>query len=280
MSSISDQLGIDTGIIEWELLSSLGTAKIYRERANQDSPSAQREHLISATNYRIAGANSLLLGSIDNARKHFHNSAFEYLAAGSSYGLLIDNLGYSDNIKNYSNIGSIREETDVFNMWPMLLNISTHFDNRKGPINWDYWNENIVNFRNEPVGLLGLPVNVYINLFKSLALAGNRNNKSNEINIYEEIAAALFPFANAYSLALDRARSDEYHWTQLAMPFHPVEPEMMAVLIGAKYLIPGNNFIEGLMAYLPIGKLPRLIIDYVFRQYERPSEGLGVHDKE
>jgi hypothetical protein len=69
------------------------------------------------------------------------------------------------------------------------------------------------------VGILGLSVGAYLNL--ASALVGNGDLPVEE---------ALLPFLSAYNSAIRQASQDNFHWRRMAVPFHPVEPDILSVL--------------------------------------------------
>ena len=67
------------------------------------------------------------------------------------------------------------------------------------------------------------------------------------------VARASFPIVAAYSAAIGRAREDRYHWKRLATPFHPVEPDVIGILLAAsRALGAGKQSLARMLAAMPV----------------------------
>lgn len=126
-----------------------------------------------------------------------------------------------------------------------------------------------IKFQNDPIGIMGVLGSDYAELFNIAFTAQKRfvNGQKNFIQA-EALKEALLPFVSAYALALKRAMNDDYHWSIMAMPFHPVEVETMSVLVGMQRFIPhGADIIQKAILSMPIERLAKSLIGEVLGQY-------------
>jgi hypothetical protein len=109
--------------------------------------------------------------------------------------------------------------------------------------------------------VLGLPVGIYLELFDSLALSPRNATE-------EAVREAIFPFLGAYAAAVRRCRSDQYHWTRLTTPFHPVEPDVLGTLVALNSgLTARQASLRGIITGLPIGTDALKLLSGTLRQF-------------
>lgn len=71
-----------------------------------------------------------------------------------------------------------------------------------------------------PTGILGIPVIHYLNLSRTLQYEPKEG----------PILESLFPFIAIYDLAVRTAETKKTHWRNFRLPFHPAEPDILAVV--------------------------------------------------
>jgi hypothetical protein len=210
--------------------------------------------LAAATNYRSAAADSLLLEETFAAQQLFQEAAETYLAAGSAYGLLIANLTGAEAAERHWPLESRGHPVDVFNLWAPL---PPSRDSAPLPERVD--RERLEAFRTERVGVLGLPVALYLNLFDATASVASFGAVNSE---------ALFPFLGTYSMAVQQAIHDRFHWSRMLMPFHPAEPEIMGLLMAVRRRSHGQgDDLRPVITSLPLNPTARVLLRGVLRQY-------------
>ena len=82
-----------------------------------------------------------------------------------------------------------------------------------------------------PTGILGIPVIHYVNLSRTLRYERNVGS----------ILQSLFPFIAIYDLAVRTANAKSEHWRALRLPFHPVEPDILAVVFMVNDVLNAQN---------------------------------------
>jgi hypothetical protein len=177
----------------------------------------------SATNFRRAGAHSLLLDDT-GAYKTFERAARLYSRGNGPYALLVSSFA-ADPQELKSTAESVREEAGgaVFPQADLvypLLTIAAALERNARHQNERVRGE-LAAMERTPVGILGVPVGAYLDLADVL--------QDND-DIEQRLPAALLPILAAYDTALRRASKNRYHWRTLNMPFHPAEPDFLGVL--------------------------------------------------
>ena len=216
---------------------SIGRAHLRMSKSTDNSLNRELALFAAATTLRRAAAHSLLIGQIDMARSHFSEAATVYLQAESTYGVFLSNLGQGET-DDYPLEGP-RFASDVFWLWNSRYLRARHLT-EADPLRT--FRKRLDGYRTEGVGILHIPVAVYLDLFDSLVDASE-----------DAVAAALLPIVAVYSAAIRRAREDRYHWTRLATPFHPVEPDIVGILLAAGQVLQarGKSLVR-IMNGLPI----------------------------
>ncbi len=122
-------------------------------------------------------------------------------------------------------------------------------------------------YRTESVGLLGMPVVAYLDLFDALVYAPD------DIAA-DAVAKASFPIVAAYAAAVRRARQDHYHWIRLATPFHPLEPDVIGMfLVTSRSLKSKNHSLARIFSGMPIADDALGLLRDSLRQYDAWDDG-------
>lgn len=224
------------------------------EEANEN----QRDLMLmaSATNYRRAAAHSLLLGNLNKSQNFFQKAGEAYARQKLPYALMMNlfniHLRNGNNLNRYIFINGERyifrdisfEEAEnlphklqfVYVLLSIILPPIRFIDDYPpvvrylSPDELENIREKLGFYRNQPIGILGIPLGNYLDvydaIYQNLDLSNN-NNLNNQISLEE----AVFPFLNSYNNAIRLARQNSYHWKRLAMPFHPAEPDIFSILL-------------------------------------------------
>lgn len=107
-----------------------------------------------------------------------------------------------------------------------------------------------------PTGILGIPVIHYVTLSRALRYEPSKGS----------ILEALFPFIAIYDLAIRTARSKSEHWRRLRLPFHPVEPDILAVVSLANDVLRAQDVsLSRLLNEYPISSDSRTLLQEALR---------------
>lgn len=233
--------GFNSSDIERQRKAEAGLGRAYVS-ASHEHPDRTLILLAAGTRFRTAAANSLLLGEPEMARDLFQQSAHAYIAAGSPYGFLMQQLGTEADAEPLRH-ASYRPADDVFRLWARAH--SQTFGMAEAP---RALRHELLLYRTEPVGALGLPVGFYLNLFDAIDVV--RESKS-----LEALKQALLPLIGIYAAGVTQGNRDRYHWTRLITRFHPAEPEVVAVLISlAPEFKARRTSVVNFIMTLPIGE--------------------------
>jgi hypothetical protein len=238
------ELGLDPELcyVQSEMLTGLGGAYLAEAESAENGDEVQLLSLAAATNYRRAASNCLLVDRPDDARKFFSQVALAYERAGAPYAAFIANLG-SESLW-FKQGESSSDPGEVFVLWTNQA-LESKDESRR-------LRRRVEPFRTRPVGLLGLEVGVYLDLFDA-AISDASSNQLGESS--SQIAESLLSIASAYALCVRRARQDRYHWRRLAMPFHPVEPDVLSLLVALdRRLARNQRAVAPLIQRMPIGE--------------------------
>lgn len=213
-----------------------GLGLVYMKSADR-SEGLERRHTLrafAATNFRRAAAHAILLDDPRSATKLFSEASRAYASLRMPYALMM--LALAGHPEESSDIiGTIHESTQqeidqgsqaLQKQWAYMLvfNAATMHRNRREDSTavraFEPMQRKLGAFESSPIGILGLPIGCYIDLAN--ALAGSRGSYIEE---------ALFPFLSAYNTAMHQAGLNTFHWSRLLMPFHPVEPDILSLLV-------------------------------------------------
>jgi hypothetical protein len=201
-----------------EFLINAATRGAEGARSIEDPELRRRAFVIAATNFRRAGAHSLLLGEFDAARKMFGSSAHAYYDARFPYATMMEILAGPSGWR--------------FDDSTPLTRHSQGFEDLPHQRVYDLVAAAIVpgmrdeafsaarNFslpRSIPLGVLGIPLGDFVDLATALATG-------------EGVRQAVTPFLQTYNRAIERAAANTHQWDHLAMAFHPAEPDIVSVL--------------------------------------------------
>ncbi len=185
-----------------EVLVHLGL--VYRNEAKSSEKVEVHELLLlaAATNYRRAGA-----------RKYFYEACTIYRTLKSPYAFLLENLSERNSAERAWS-EEISEVNSVYYLW-------RSFD-VKAVQTLEVSREPLESFRTKRIGVLGIELGAYVDLFESVS---NKESKD------DQIRETLLPILTTYALAVKRAMRDRYHWTRSIAAFHPAEPDVLALLV-------------------------------------------------
>jgi hypothetical protein len=213
-----------------------GLGFAYLKSADRAEGHERRDTLraFAATNFRRAAAHAILFDDSQSATKLFCDASRVYASLRMPYALMM--LALAGHPEDSSDIiGKIHENnrpeidqgsqalekqwayTLVFNAAVMHRN---HREDSSAVRAFEPMQHKLGAFESSPIGILGLPVGCYIDLAHSLA--------DSRVSYVDE---ALFPFLSAYNTALRQAGLNSFHWSRLLMPFHPVEPDILSLLV-------------------------------------------------
>lgn len=244
-----------------EVCMSFGNAQVRVAESKQRALDPELQLLAAATNFRRAGAHALLLGEGRAAARCFHEAGTVYLAAGSLYGFFLQNFAPKEaDSTGDQDAAEPRRASDVFWLWN-----PAHFDasGGLGRERVSMARRRLDGYRMETVGVLGMTVATHLEVFDAIVSASET-----------AVAKAVFPMVAAYNTAVQRAREDRYHWKRLATPFHPVEPDVMGVLLAvSRALGARGRSLARILAGLPVNEDARRLLRGCLGQFDAWSDG-------
>ncbi len=247
MRELLPELGFDSELVERACVIQRGIGSAYLNMAS-DEPNSSRRHdylEFGASCLRKAASHAILIDDQRLSEKLFNRCAETYAQLNRPYALMMWFLGKSQqSARRYlRETWSPPDERER----PMPAGLreqysySLLFESTGKPLEHD------PNFREEqaksrepnqvesvrqwieseleaaattPTGILGIPVIHYLNLSRTLRYEPKKG----------PIVESLFPFIAIYDLAIRTARAKRAHWRTLRLPFHPVEPDILAVV--------------------------------------------------
>jgi hypothetical protein len=236
VKEIAELLGIDIEFVTRDLLFYRGVGMGYLSHIVQYSERRSWEPIAyAATAFRRAGSHALLLDDAVFAKEMFANSAKCYEVLHRPYAVMMwalaQNFATASESSERSVLDFIASEGQYPPhqsgqlAYPLLIEGVMDFENQ--PVNaaqarqgrFRSVTSELSAFSTTPLGIMGIPIDSYLGLAASMEEAANPH----------EVEYHLLPFLNAYEVAITTARSKTYHWKRLLMPFHPVEPDILAV---------------------------------------------------
>lgn len=216
MSDLTRALGIPIATVERHLEAALGFGNMYSRRSTSEEGTGISLFL-AASSYRAAGAHALLLMAADEARVHFQRAADLFVRARSPYGAFLANLGLEP--------ATLPEDMPsgpeaVFALWGTRALAEGYFIEQRGDLALE-----LTAFRSKRVGVLGLEVGLLMDL-RGAALNWLQRGSM------ESVMRPLNVVVAYYAEAVNRARANRYHWERLRMTFHPLEPDILGILVG------------------------------------------------
>lgn len=123
--------------------------------------------------------------------------------------------------------------------------------------------------RSRALGLLPMPVGAYLDLAAALDEEGDGGGRMTR--------GATFPFVAAYDGAVRTASRRGEHWRSASMPFHPAEPDVVAVL---RLADPAAVWTREWLAGLPLADASRTLLADALGTYESDEgdESVGGAD--
>lgn len=225
---------LDSEVIsrEHRFTKGLGTAHLLAAQEIKN-PLHHFDHLaFSATNFRRAAADALLLNDFDSAQNLFIQAGKVYSTMRMPYAFCMLELAGATEIAHHFWNSIVEQEQASKEKYQTHINkqhvytllfYAAEISKRKNPGSLGNLPERIRNelesARPVPLGVLGLPVGAYLNLSTALL--------ESETSIEE----ALLPFVTAYNSAILQASASLHHWRQMSLPLHPAEPDLLAVLV-------------------------------------------------
>jgi hypothetical protein len=250
---------------------------------------------IAATNFRRAAAHSLLLSEYGqqrdsygfgyendetdelSARALFRKAAEAYHRLRMPYTLLMESFAsrrastgwrtLTHWLDEESSDGDTRYQQQL--IYLLLAVAATLPSSGIGIRPYDEVYRQLESFRARPLGTLGFPLAYYLDLYA--AFRGYHRAPTLE--------EAIFPFIAGYNAAVRQATSNDYHWRRLAMPFHPVEPDVFGVLLLAGRVMEEKEgrTVLSLLERLPLAAVSRTLLEGVLSDYdEDQAAGRGM----
>lgn len=220
-----------------------------------DDPELRRRaFVIAASNFRRAGAHSLLLGEFDFAREMFGRSAGAYYDAAFPYGVMMEvltgrNWQHFDGVPPFTRRDERPGALQHQRVYSLLAAVS-----RQGPMR-DRALAAAREFsqpRSIPLGVLGIPLGDFVDLASALATG-------------EGVRQAVVPFLQTYNRAFERAWANSHKWAHLGMTFHPAEPDIISVL----HCVRGSESIpvDDLLGAEALNDNTRIVVNELLREF-------------
>ncbi|MCP5487719.1 MAG: hypothetical protein H7A43_03635 [Verrucomicrobia bacterium] len=242
----------------------------HKAMRQEDERESEQLAIIAATYLRRAAANSILLDDFDRCARLFRDAGRLYHHVGSPYGAFMDALGG----QHASDFGIHRHKPSSQTVYALLSGVGREWRSQGDFLRMQ--RKELEEFRGSRIGVLSVPVEYYLELFDVAHEAiGSRDISQ------ARLREAFLPFVHGYSAALQRARRDRYHWTRLAMVFHPVEPDVIGVflVVGIALMEAGVDF-HSLLEGFPVDREALAAVIYCFKRMNRgPNNGME-RDKE
>jgi hypothetical protein len=207
----------------------MGLARAHQRRAEETREGEARvtRLLAAATEYRRAGAHSILLSDWKRVREMFEDAGTVYSGLGIPYGLMMfsfsrDPRRLAEELESFER--PARDRTQA--AYLLLAAAASGRELRPEML------EELASASPSPIGILGMPVGAYVDLAIALERDGTGGPR---------IEAAALPFLVAYSSAMARAFGDSFHWSMMILPFHPAEPDMLSVMFCAEAVLRGRQ---------------------------------------
>jgi hypothetical protein len=224
LSRLLNEFGLDPELISRDREMSAGLARAHESTAMEleraEEPWSLRM-IAAATEYRRAGAHSVLLSDRKASSEMFREAGRVYSKLRNPYSLMM--FWCSEEIDSVVARGRDFGTLDGINrtQLPYLLLTTAAEGPEADPKRVQSMGERLGAFQVSAIGILGIPAGAYIDLAQTLS--------GNQLSTFS-IAETMIPFLVPYSTAIRRCMEDEYHWQRLAFPFHPAEPDILGVL--------------------------------------------------
>lgn len=271
------ELGLKAETVAAERKISEGLAVAYLRSSETIENNEQRFNYLafSATAFRRAGAHALLLDDVEAAAKSFASATRVYTQFRMPYALMTTALaGNPEEARKtfYHILEEIetRQEDALRTprrQWAYMLVYSAAIErkNREESGVLQHMRKELQASVSSPIGVLGLPVGLYLNLADSFV--------QQQATALEE---SLMPFLGAYDMAVRHASLNVNHWQRMVTPFHPAEPDTLSVLILVHHVVArtGRSVLD-LLKRFPLSWQSRLILEgTLMRRFGRDSDML------
>jgi hypothetical protein len=267
LSNFLKEFGLDQELISRDREMSAGLAKahenISRDIPNRDADRRFVHVMASATEYRRAGAHSVLLSDRKAAIEMFRRAGRLYARAGQPYAVMMFSCSEED-------LGSVMasahdfgsgEGIDGTQLSYLLLASAAGGEDRDREICKRIGN-GLSSSQTAPIGVLGIPIGAYLDLANTLAFDERAPQRMSEM---------LLPFLVPYSTAIRRCMQDRYHWERMAFPFHPAEPDVLGVLFCVEATLRWRQqpSLLRLLEGMPLGEVPtNLLYNAILERFD------------
>ncbi len=284
MKELLAELGFDPELVGRACTIQRGIGSAYLKMANNVESSSRRHDYLEfgASCLRKAASHAILIDDQPLSQSLFNKCAEAYAQLSRPYALMMWALGKNqDSARRYFRetwyppdererpiLAGLREQYSyslLFHSATEPVTYETDFNEArtgvvKVPSQEDYVRKRIESeleaTAGSPTGILGIPVIHYVHL--SRVLRGDRTEGP--------ILESLFPFIATYDLAVRTAKTKREHWRTLRLPFHPVEPDILAVVCLVNDVLSAQDVsLSGLLNDYPISSDSRAILQAVLR---------------
>jgi hypothetical protein len=247
----------------------IGHAFLASIKRSEKREGIEQEGIIAATYFRRAAANSVLLDDFSLASELFGEAARCYQHARMPYGIVMEALsGRQTNDWSWQATGESPQ--DVYTLMAELGKKMRPYDSLQKA------RHQLDEFRGERLGVFAHSLDQYLDLFDAVYMS-TKNGKERIHTLRE----ALLPFVQTYSSALQRAKRDKFHWQRLAMIFHPVEPDVIGLLVLTNNAIMGSGLKEyNLLEGLPVSREATEVLSYFLHNIGRGPNNHMEGDEE
>jgi hypothetical protein len=243
MRELLSQFGFDLELVERACTIQRGIGAAYLKMSIEEkNPSRRHDYLeFGASCLRKAASHAILIDEQRLSEKLFNRCAEAYAQLNRPYALMMWLLGRNqDSARRYLSqtwsppdererpmLAGMREQYSyslLFESAGEPIERDRNFDEeraRSGELHQEQTTRQRIESELEAsAGILGIPVVHYVNLARTLRYERNVGS----------ILESLFPFVAIYDLAVRTAKAKSEHWRALRLPFHPVEPDILAVV--------------------------------------------------
>lgn len=289
MRELLHEFGFDLELVERACTVQRGIGAAYLKMSvEEESPSRRHDYLeFGASCLRKAAAHAILIDDQLLSRSLFNRCAEAYAQLQRPYALMMWSLGKdprsaqrflretwsSPDERERPTLAGMREQYSYSLLFQSAGEELDHrFDFREGLARLgESDREQSVRRRIEseleavsasPTGILGIPVIHYVTLSRALSYERNKGL----------ILEGLFPFIAIYDLAIRTARAKGEHWRRLRLPFHPVEPDILAVVSLVNDVLKAQDVsLSRLLNEYPIASESRTLLQEALRAREGES---------
>lgn len=283
MKELLAKLGFELELVERVCTIQRGIGSAYLKMASDKVSSSRRHDYLEfgASCLRKAASHAILIDDQPLSQSLFNSCAEAYAQLNRPYALMMWSLGknqdsalryyretwYPPDERERPILAGLREQYS----YSLLFHSAREPVGRETDLNevqtgvrepnqQDYVRQRIESeleaTAGSPTGILGIPVIHYVNLSRTL-----RDDRTEG-----PILESLFPFIATYDLAVRTARAKREHWRTLRLPFHPVEPDILAVVCLVNDVLSGQDVsLSGLLNDYPISSDSRAILQAALR---------------